>query len=166
MSSYDIGLVERQLEAYDREIEQWRQDHDAAMQCRDFELLLKLGIDVYETLGRIDTAVSAAALRGERGEADLVAVDDLYRIWLSLAEAVERRLDEFEQAGFRVEFAETFRTARREVQGVLTPDADFFRDDNLADVRLADVRDAAIDSHRRGETDDLIDVEGSRGRPD
>lgn len=163
MRSYDIGLVERQLEAYDREIEQWRQNHDAAMQCRDFELLLKLGIDVYETLGRLDTAVSAAALRGERGQADLEAVDDLYRIWLALtsAAAVELRLSEFEQAGFHVEFSKAFRTAHREVQGILTPDAEFFRGDDLADIR-----DDAIDSHRRGETDDLIDVEGSRGRPD
>lgn len=161
MRPYDIGLAERQIEAYGREVDRWRHEHDAAMKCRDFELLLKLGLDVYETLRRIDAEISAAVFRGERVQADLEFVDLVYRLWLAPSAEVERRLEEFERSGFRVEFAAEYRSAGREVRGLLTPDDEFFRGEALADLR-----DDAIDAYRRGRTEDLIESDEPRGQDD
>jgi hypothetical protein len=159
MRPYDIGLAERQIEAYGREIEQWRRDHDAAMRCRDFELLLKLGLDIYETIGRIDAETSGAVHRGEREPAALEAIDALYRLWLAPAEDVQQELNEFERSGFHVDFADAYRSACREVQGILTADCEFFTTTSTTTTLapgvgdLVALRDAAIDAHRRDETE-------------
>ncbi len=161
MRPYDIGLAERQIEAYGREVERWRLEHDDAMKCRDFELLLKLGLDAFETLNRIDAEVTASVFRGERDQADIGFVELVYRLWRVPAIEVERRLEDFERSGFRVEFADEDRAACREVDGLLTSDAGFFRGDALVELR-----DAAIEAHRRGETEDLVEAERPEGAGD
>lgn len=148
--------MEKRIDNFQQEAEQWKIDHDTAMQCVDLELFLQEGLSIYEAINHLDEEYRTLIHSGD-AEYDPAAEDLVRRIYERWLEACELLLDlkvieSFEQQGFRVNYADEFRAACREVRGALTEDAEFFSSD-----RLVELRDAAIDECRRGECRPLGD---------
>ena len=125
----------------------------------DVEAILRVGNAVFSFVTWIDDELSLASLKGELEELSPEALREqlhnLYRAWLRPCDAVELAVRRCEADGFEVEGAEEFRSARREAQGVLTPDAEFFRGDELVVLR-----DQAVEDARAGRVEPLVDAPG------
>lgn len=145
---FGVESVKRRIASYREDVESWKIDHEFAMRCVDFEILLQHGLFVYDLINQIDEAIRAASRKGmiefTRDIQDSVSA--LYRWWLEPCDAVLQLLVRFERQGYEVDHASEFRSAVREVRGVLTPDDEFFQESDVAALR-----DAAIESFERGE---------------
>ncbi len=149
-----LKRYEERTQRYEEQPEQWKQDHDAAMRCFDFEGLLALGLSLFDFINRVDEAWRVKVYRGlvpYDATMDQV-IEGLYRVWLRPCDRLHARLAELEKH-FDVKGASEFRAACREVQGILTRDDEFFTGD-----RLAELRDEAVEDHRAGSTEDMGSV--------
>lgn len=140
-------FVERELSLYVEASEQWKQDHTQAMACYTFEDLLERGVLVYRVIVNADEHWRADVAAGRKPYEKSVdeALREAFQFWLRPYAFIADRLEYFEKSGFEVKHAREFRSCAREVLGILTPDDQFFVDDEL--VKL---RDKAIDDHRSG----------------
>jgi len=146
-----LARYERKTDYYE---EHWKQDHQEAMRCFDFEEVLAFGLSLYDYLNRIDEAWRAKVHRqliSYDAEFDRL-IEELYRLWLKPCDRILNRLTSFEKH-FEVEGAKEFRAACREVKGLLTPDEEFFSQDRL--VRL---RDEAVAANLRGDVEEMKGV--------
>ncbi|HKI35497.1 MAG TPA: hypothetical protein VKA46_26815 [Gemmataceae bacterium] len=149
-----LQRYEKRSERYSQQPEQWKQDHEAAMCCFDFEGLLAFGLSLYDYINRIDEAWRVKVYRNLVPHDPAVdkVIEELYRGWLKPYDRVLARLSALEKH-FDVAGAKEFRSACREVQGILTPDEEFFIHD-----RLARLRDEAVDANRRGEAEEMRSI--------
>ncbi len=143
------SVIERQIELID---EQWKANHLEAMSCWDFEDLLRLCIEAFERINRQEEGWRRSVLRGERPhtaeeENEFIA---LCAKWKGVCGNFLPPLSRLEDRGFKIESAAQFRACLREAEGILTPDAQFFAADALANMR-----DEAIEEHRRGEAENV-----------
>jgi hypothetical protein len=150
-----LQRFERRTERYAEQPEEWKQDHDAAMRCFDFEGLLAFGLSLFDFINRIDEVWRVKVFRGlvPYDPASDEVIGDLYRWWLRPCDRILARLSELEKH-FDVEGSKEFRSACREVQGLLTRSADFFTHE-----RLARLRDEAVDANRRGESEEMRSID-------
>lgn len=146
--STGFRLVDDKVDFYRRHAESWKDAHDAAMACFEVEELLALGIAAFDSINRADEWLREQVVAGAEYDAGEDAkIEALYQKWLAGSALLAAILSQLEQRFEEVRGAEEFRRCYREVQGILTPDEEFFIHDAL--VRA---RDEAIDAHRRGET--------------
>ena len=143
-------LLHDQMKLAESQAEQWQQDHEDARDCHVLEFLLRTSLRFLDEIGNLDNKNRLLVLQGEAeaGAEELAA--KLYQHWFKGATTILMpSLTAMEGKGYQVEGAVEFRTACREVKGILTPDAQFFDGE-----RLVDLRDKAIEAHRRGETEE------------
>jgi hypothetical protein len=143
-------LLHDQMKLAESQAERWQQDHEDARDCQVLEFLLRTSLRFLDEIGNLDNKNRLLVLQGEAeaGAEELAA--KLYQHWFKGATTILMpSLTAMEGKGYQVEGAVEFRTACREVKGILTPDAQFFDGE-----RLVDLPDKAIESHRRGETEE------------
>jgi len=147
MQTDRFNSVRQRLEGYKSEVEQWKCDHDLAIGCMDFELMLQHGLSIYQAINWIDEELrSRVYTKKDQHDPDTdQVVSTLYHWWLSPCDRVLEELRKHEEH-FTVSYADEFHAACREVRGILADDADFFSGGDLVTIR-----DQAIDAHRRGE---------------
>lgn len=146
-SSPGFDSVRQRLEDYGEQVDVWKNDHQRAMYCMEFELLLEHGLSLLAQLNSIDEKIRLKFFRGEV-EYDSQYDDILtgyYQQWLKPCDKLLAELKSLKNEGFSVERAEEFRSACREVQGILTDDDEFFTGDALKVLQ-----DQAIDEYRAG----------------
>jgi hypothetical protein len=102
------SAVYRQLEAYE---ESWKQDHRAAMACRDLEDTSAVGIAVFQLLVRVEDSWRERVFRGTE---DYSAEHDhwvqgLFRLWLQVTEDVLKAIPSLEQHFSSMERAKELR---------------------------------------------------------
>ena len=139
-------LVERQIKAID---EQWKANHLTVMACWEFGDLLLFCVEAFEHINRVDEAWREDVLsKGEPYDADIESkIGDVYRSWFETCRHFLDALRDFQNRQYEVEHANKFMECLQEAEDILREDSDFFSGDGLADLR-----DAAIDEHQRGET--------------
>lgn len=137
------------LAAYSAQAERWKRDHVEAMECRDLEQLLLMGLFLSLSIDLIDTNWRTAMLGGqvEFDPAEEAEILGHYRTWLAPAADILARIEAMEAAGYKVQWADQFRRAHRDARAVFTADSEFFSSDALVELR-----DTAIDAHREGRT--------------
>lgn len=122
--------------------------HAEAMECRDCESLLQLGIDAFEWLGRADTQYQFAMCDGMEWSPEFeAALLQLYRQWLEPCESVQQWIQSLEQRGFQVENRQRFLKCINEVTAIITPSQDM-------DGEMLKLRDSALDDFKHGRTSD------------
>lgn len=149
-----LDLLFSKIRVYEEESELWKADHKAAMAFFDFEDLLSHGIQLFDSITKMDEQWRSKVLGGEE-EYDLAVLNgikDAYRWWLRPCDAIEARLDQFDREFGTLRRAEEFRKCHREAVGILTPDEEFFSHDSLVQLR-----DDAIDIQRKGHAVELFD---------
>lgn len=135
--------------------EGWKKEHNEAVKCLEFEEILVFGVSIYEFLNRLDEMwrLKVHKKQVEHDPKIDEAIERLYEAWLAPCDMVTARLDSFENAGYEVAGAKEFRSACREVKGLLTADSDFFRHQNLLTLRYE-----AIEEHRAGKSVELAEL--------
>jgi hypothetical protein len=110
--------VRRQLTAY---AESWKQDHDAAMRCRDVEEVVAVGVSTYALLHDREQSWRDRVFRGtdEYSAEDDAAQREGYRLWLATTEAILVRVVALEQQFGIVEGAPELSEHARAVRALL-----------------------------------------------
>jgi hypothetical protein len=143
-------LLQDQLKLAESQAEAWKADYEDARDCHVLEFLLRTWLRLLEDIEDLDNKVRLLVLRGEAEVNAEDAAADFYQHWFQAAtKTLLPFLTHMEEKGYQVERAVEFRNAYREVQGILTPDGEFFSGEQVAGLR-----DKAIDAHRRGETEE------------
>jgi hypothetical protein len=130
--------------------------HAEAIECRDCEDFLQLGIDAFKWLGRADRVIRSAVYRGvaEHDPSLDVALATLYAEWLRPCTFAERWIAQQESRGYRVDNLAEFRVCCEEVRAIVEAN-----EGTLENDALVALRDDAIDAHRKGETIELWESE-------
>jgi hypothetical protein len=151
-----MAFVERQSNLLRKEVELFRSVAQAGLPDYYLEEILALGVFVFERIGHADELSKSAIFAGKRpyDPAQEKEIEELYREWADIARSCLAILELAEGSAIPVEGTARFRDCCKEVQGILTPDEDFFQDDALVELR-----DQALETHRRGES---TDMEGPR----
>lgn len=124
------------------------QSSSEALECRDCEDFLQLGIDAFRWLNRADEHIRRAVFAGvpHNEEADRALIA-LYKAWLAPCAVAEGRVASQENRGYQVDNLAEFRNCVAEVEALL-------KESRHVGGQLAEARDRAIASERAGETDD------------
>lgn len=131
------------------EAEPWKEDHDTAMICFSVEQMVSWGNRLFRGLCEDDEIWQTHVLESN------VAYDsdwqenllDLFRKWRRGSERLLTQIEWLEGSGFEVRGSSEFRRNCIEARGILTDDDKFF-----VGEALINLRDEAIDEHRRGGT--------------
>jgi len=139
--------TEKRLRLFEHEVEEWKRDHDEAMECFDLERTLCLGIFIYDTLIKLDEEVRVGFLKGTapfdpQYEKDIEA---LFEWWLKPCEAVEEKLRKFIARFGSVDRAEEFRKRHAEAKWAKMPLGEI-----VDHPKMVELRDKAIDDLRAG----------------
>ena len=115
-SDISLRLAEKHIEEY-RDKDEIISRHHEAMECRDCEDFLELGIEAYKWLRLADRMLRQAAVKGIDVSAEVTdALATLYRHWLIPCSHAEERIKQQEDRGFVLRNADAFRNAREQVK--------------------------------------------------
>lgn len=107
------------LDVYQRQAaeEQWRSDHQTAMQCCELEEFIELGLSLFNLIRGRAYAVQDAIARGDLEYSPEIshAFVEAYGEWLKPCATVERAIKLFESKNYIVAKAEEFRAAVRDL---------------------------------------------------
>ena len=126
--------------------------HQEAMECRDCEDVLQLGIDAFTWLTRADECIRRAVFEGVEYDADTdAAIRELFQGWLRPCDAANQWIDGLLRKGYHPHNLDAFRTCEREVRSIVKAhDADAMTD------AMRDLRDRALAEHRDGKTAEFV----------
>ncbi len=138
----------RHVRRYTNESEDLMRRHAEAIDCRDCEDFLQLGIDAFDWLNRADESIRRAILNG-RAEYDPKAertLLEMYARWLRPCEHAERWIAVQAKRGFHVDNSGRFRECCVDVRAIV-------EDNNLLNNdAIIKLRDDAVDAYRKGDT--------------
>lgn len=119
-----------------------------AMDCRDCEDFLRLGVDAFWWLSRADELVRDAVFSGRQPyDADIdEAIALLYKTWLKPCALADQWIKVQRDRNFVVDGLDEFRRCVAEVTAIV-------RNSKEVSGELAKMRDSAIASYEGGETD-------------
>ena len=130
--------------------------HAEAMDCRNCEAFLQMGIDTFEWLMRADRVYRMAMYRGEVGhDAELEdALAHLCEGWLKPCEFAEQWIEKQLTNGYQIDNLKDFRRCVEEMSAIVESNRQ--HGDQELPERVAELRDAAIQEHRNGETAEFV----------
>lgn len=135
------------MQLFEEEVagEDWKKNHEEAMQCFAFEETLKFGISLFDSIILLDEKLRDVMLAHGTSDRTLINTPkDLLEWWLKPCRDVERALGAFESLGYSVEHAADFRKRHAEALWILAPASEALRH-----PKITEARDAAIDEARR-----------------
>jgi hypothetical protein len=121
--------------------------HERAMDCRDCESFLQLGIDAFKWLCRADEEIRKGIFSGEvQYKEDMdSAIAALYKLWLRPCVFAEQWIRHQLQHELKIDNLAAFRECQEEVRAIVEENNDVSGD-------LLKLRDEAIRSHQAGNT--------------
>lgn len=150
-----IERTGEEVARYKSDVDAWQGEHDAlATDCWTWEDLIDTANHLFARILRQDERVQRYLLV-ERGENGTNLQDQLQRIlreWKSASSFVVAQGERLEREFGRVEGLDALRENLSQANSILTPDDEFF-----AAGALTALGDEAIDTHRRGLTEPLIE---------
>jgi hypothetical protein len=123
--------------------------HAEAMDCRDCEAFLQLGIDAFHWLARADEMIRVNVFTSSQEyapELDM-AIATLYAEWLRPCDHAEAWIARQEERRFRVDNLDEFRRCCSEVRAIVEANEGV-----LANEAMVELRDQAVDMQVKGET--------------
>ena len=126
-----LTLAQDKARIYREESELWKRDHALAMAYYDFQDFVEFGINLFDSITKIDEDWRRQVLKCEVEYDPLIAkrILEVYQAWLEPCAEIERIASFFEQTFDNVSNAAEFRSRCREARGVVTPDEQFFASD-------------------------------------
>jgi hypothetical protein len=131
--------------------------HAEAMECRDCEAFLQMGIDAFEWLMRADREYRMAIYRGEiEHDPDFdKALQNDYEGWLNPCQYAEKWIESQLTRGFKIDNLVEFRRCVEEMNAIVEA---YREGDNpiFLPEGIAEIRDAAIIEHQNGQSAGFI----------
>lgn len=154
--SLALRYARRNIQTFSDQSEDLMGRHFEAMDCRDCEAFLQLGIDAFGWLVRADQVAHAKAREDSVAEHQFAEIAEslrlLFRAWLGPCEFAENWIADQEAREYVVENAHRFREYREEVEAVV----ESFDSEDLATDALIALRDKAVADYRNGETAEFV----------
>src|SRR5262245_48565348 len=145
--------LRKHMEAYEATPKEWKQEHLDAMLCFDVEDSIEFGLFILERINDLDEDVRMDGYGDQFSPVEFAKlcaeIEGLYGKWLTASEVHEKAIDLLEQMSFKVERSDDLRREIKQTRAMLTPDSAYFAGD-----KLVNLRDEAIESHARGETEE------------
>ncbi len=152
-----IEYAGKEVARYKEEVTAWKRDHDAvAADCWEGEDLIAKANFLFDQIMRQDVRVQRYILV-ERGRDGADLQDGLRRVlldWMSTSLGVVPYGERLQREYGHVEGLDALRENLSQARSMLTLDDEFFDPD-----RLSRLRDQAIDAHRLGQTEPLLENE-------
>lgn len=127
-------------------------NHLEAMECRDCEDVLQLGIDAFGWLARADECIRGAVFRGMDYDADADdVIRELFKGWLRPCDPVNKWIDTQIQRGYHPENLDEFRKCEKEIRAIVKS----LEADTMTDA-MRDLRDRALAELRDGKTAEFV----------
>ncbi|HEV2968597.1 MAG TPA: hypothetical protein VGY55_01330 [Pirellulales bacterium] len=148
--------VQRQVENYNRESNDLMQAHQEAMDCRDCEAFLQLGIDAIQRIVRADRVIRKAIYDGVM-EYDAKIDDGIRRscqAWLSPCQFAEKWIIEQQARGHQIANVDDFRECSEEMRAIV--EAQNQREGEPLPAAIMELRDKAIDEQVNSETSEFV----------
>ncbi|MGC1719318.1 MAG: hypothetical protein WA746_10045 [Isosphaeraceae bacterium] len=141
-------FAKKMLSAY-VDLEPWEEDHDRALACFAIEEAMSFGNLIFRWVSERDAIWHTRVLESkiEYNEAEREEWIEIYRNWLGASERLLLTIARLEGQGFEVRGADEFRRNCDEARGISADD-----DVISVDEALINLRDEAIDEHRRERT--------------
>lgn len=130
--------------------------HAEAMDCRDCEAFLQIGIDAFDWLMRADRVIRMAIYRGDRDFDPKIedALRLLCKLWLKPCEFAKQWIALQQQKGYDIDNLAEFRRCMEEMQAIVGSNAG--ESDGAIPEHIASLRDSAISEHLNGQTAEFI----------
>lgn len=145
----------REVARYREDAEAWKRDHDTlSADCWTCEDLIATANFLFDRIMCQDVRVQRYVLV-ERGHDGTDLQDELRRIlldWMTTSLRVVPHGERLQQEYGQVEGLDALRENLSQAKSIMTPDDEFFDSDVLATLR-----DEAIDAHRAGLTEPLVE---------
>jgi len=154
---YRIKVVEKDVERYQHDVEEWKQQLDELeSKCWVWEELIAKANYLFERFVKLDDDIQRSVLTGEL-EYDPAVQEEmsaLLREWLDVSCCLVPHTDRIAADYGSADGTDELRTNIKAAEAMLTPDDEFFTGE-----KLVSLRDAAFDEHQRGETRALLEDE-------
>ena len=152
----DYRTAQMHVLNYKRESNDLMEAHQEAMDCRDCEALLQLGIEAFGWIIRADRVNRDAVYKGVKeydpGIDDEIAA--LCRDWLVPCDYAEKWIAKQLERGYQIGNLGEFRKCCQEMQAIVEAQAE--GDGEPLPIAMIKLRDQAIDDHRNGKTSPVI----------
>ncbi len=148
--------AEKHVQSYSKESQDVMERHAEAMDCRNCEAFLQMGIDAFEWLMRADRAFRMAIFRGEK-EYDAESEKSLRNLcknWLVPCEVAEKWIETQLTRGYEIDNLAEFRECVSEMSAIVGADDE--EDNTTIPKPIVAFRNSAIDEHRNGQTTEFI----------
>ncbi len=129
--------------------------HAEAMDCRDCEAFIQMGIDAFHWLIRADRVYRTAVYRGEiqyMPEFEKM-LTELCQKWLEPCEAADGWIEKQRTKGFTIDNLAEFRECTEEMLAIVESAEP---GDNQLPESVAALQDAAVEEYRNGKTSEFI----------
>jgi hypothetical protein len=149
-----IAYMEREVARYREDVEAWKTAHDALSDCWVWEDVIAKANFLFDQIMRLDLRIQRVVLVERRSE-ELDLQDDLRRVlsgWMNHSVQVIPHLDRLQHEYGHVEGLDALRENLSQAKSILAPDDEFFDPDALGPLR-----DEAINAHRSGLTEPLVE---------
>jgi hypothetical protein len=145
-------MARQHVDSFEQESALMR-EHQEAMDCRDCEAFLKIGIDAYRWLVFADEQIRRAVYRGDADVDHRLheAVEQLFIAWLRPCQLAEEWIGLQEKRGFEVDNLGDFRRCEEECRAIVKS----LSDDELTDS-VRKLRDEALTELRDGQTAEFV----------
>jgi len=148
--------AQERVRNYNRESEGLTQAHQEAMDCRECEALLQLGIDAFHWIIRADRVIRNAVYDGVvacKAEVE-EGIRSLCRSWLSPCQFAEKWIAKLQELGYQIANLDEFRECCEEMQAIV--EAQNQGEGEPLPSAIMELRDRAIDEHLNGETSEFV----------
>jgi len=156
IESLALRTAEKHVRNYNRESGDLMAEHREAMDCRECEAFLQLGIDAFNWIIRADLefrgAVSAGTVQFDPKEEEKIGL--LCRGWVAPCEYAEQWIARQQESGYKIDNLEEFRECCQEMRAIV--EAQDNADGEPLPPALIELRDKAIDEFLNGETSAFV----------
>lgn len=154
-----IKYAEKEVARYREDVESSNGDHNSlATDCSVCEDMIAKANFIFDRIIHVDIEIQQyILLQGHLDEADLQEdLRGLLNDWLELSTRVVSDGKRLQEEYGRAEGLETLKDNAREARSILTPDDEFFDHE-----KLSSLGDEAVEAHRSGLTEPLLEDERS-----
>jgi hypothetical protein len=149
----------RRIRFAQKEVFRFREDIEDCI-AENLDLVIDLGLArdlvdrsnyLFGWIMLVDNSIRVVVLEGYASDELIDFAKEVLRQWLEVSLLLLQKIDRLESEHGIIEGTKEFRAKIAEARGIFTPDEDFFRDD-----KLIELRDQAIDQHRAGQSEELV----------
>jgi hypothetical protein len=154
---FQLRTAKSRVSEYEHEFDDLAVRCAEANECRDLEDFLRLGIEAFDWIERADLwlrgVVASESISRDEEDAVVAAIDAMCRAWLRPCKFARDWIARVQAMDFQIENLDRFRECCLQMESIV---ADQGIDTKAMTSVLADMKSAALEDHRNGETAEFV----------